>query len=41
MSTAYKKRKKAIKLNKWDFTALRVRENIKGTRRYKGAEDNA
>ena len=34
MSTAYKKRKKAIKRNKWDFTALVVREDIKGTKRY-------
>jgi len=34
MSIAYKKRKKLIKKGKWDFTALIVRENIKGTKRY-------
>lgn len=39
MSTAYKKRKKAIKNKQWDFTALIVRENIKGTKRYKTKED--
>jgi len=34
MSIAYKKRKKLIKNKQWDFSALKDREDAKGTERY-------
>lgn len=39
MSIAYKNRKKLIKNNQWDFSALKEREDSKGTKRYKTEEE--